>query len=158
MLASTRMAVLLACLASLPGQAAAQDPFPDTLRTGISTDVAAGVMRFGPLVRLGATISPARSPIGARFDLMLGVAPAHEVPGTNFMAVTAAGVLPVFPTRLAAPYLLAGAVASQSKYYEPALGAVAGAGVRLQLGAVRPYVEGRVQQRAGVSFLLGLTF
>lgn len=158
MLASPRMAVLVACSLLLPGGVAAQHTPKDTSRVGISADVAAGMMRYGPQVALGATISSPRSWIGARVDLMLGVAPAHEVPGTNFMAATAAGVLPIHPTRRVAPYLMAGAAVSQSRFLPPAIGAVGGAGVRFDLGVLRPYVEGRAQHRVGPSFLVGFRF
>jgi hypothetical protein len=103
-------------------------------------------------------MSAPHSRFGARLDVMSGIAPAQETPGTNFMSATAAGVFPVHSARLVAPYLLAGASVSLSKYLDPAFSPVAGTGVRLQLGALRPYVEARVQQRAGLSMLFGLAF
>jgi hypothetical protein len=158
MLASTRMAVLLACLAALPVPVAAQVSLPDTARIDVSTDVAAGMMRYGPLVALGATLSAPHSRIGARFDVMFGVAPDHEIPGRRLVAATAAGILRLPSARYAAPYLLAGADVSLSRYFEPAVGPVAGTGVRFPLGALQPYIEGRFQRRAGFSMLLGLGF
>jgi hypothetical protein len=156
--APTRMAVLLACCVALSHPVAAQSSVRDTSRIAISSYAAAGMMRFGPQFVLGATMAAPRSRIAARFDLTLGVAPAHEVPGTQFMAATAAGVFPILTARRVAPYLLAGAVVSQSRYLETAIGPVAGTGIRFQLGALRPYVEARVQQRTGLSTLLGITF
>ena len=157
MLASTRTAVLLACLAAFPARVTAQHSAQDSSRIEISGDIGAGMMRFGPQVAVGATIAAPRSPIGARFDVMLGLAPAHEVPGANFMAATAAGVWSPLGGSMT-PYLLAGVVVSQSRHLAPALGAVAGTGVRFNVGTLRPYVEGRVQPRAGLTMLLGVAF
>jgi hypothetical protein len=126
--------------------------------SGFSFDVAGGMMRYGPHALAGVELSSPRFPLTARVDALVGVAPAHEVPGRMFTALMIGAALPFNADGRVSPYLLGGAALSQSRHLEPALGGAAGVGARLRIGALSPFVEGRMQHRAGPTLSLGLRF
>lgn len=150
-------ALAISALASpLRGQSPAA-PAPPSNR--VSFDLGAGAMRYGPHGFAGVELAAPRWPVALRVDGLVGVAAAHDVPGRGFGAIGASVVLPLrlTGTRLT-PYVVGGAAASFSPHLAPAVEPVAGAGLRLRLGGVTPFLDVRTAPRGGVPVSLGVRF
>jgi hypothetical protein len=149
----TRSVVLAAVLAApLAAQEASSPP------SRVTIDLAAGMSRFGSHT-FGALDVSMKRWLAFRTELLFGGQDRPEGPSSIRAAMlTLGGVATLAPGKRVTPYVLGGFSSSALQGDGFDVGPMAGAGIRLRIRGIQPFLETRVQHRLGAPISFGVRF